>query len=424
MRTILIISYILIAYSAALTAQNDFKTLDKQTYDYFMKGDYKNLKKTADTMLIHGMDYYYLRIRLGILAYNKQLYLSASRDLLKAIEFNSLDTISREYIYNSYRFAGRKADANLYLESIPGDKKNYALKNAGKSLSSEFYVGSSASANDVVLYTTNRLNYEAVKNSLSITAVGETYFSSRLKGTFAYTNFRKTGTIYSPSDPSGKDLNFSQNQLYARLMANIIPGWEFSGFGHVAFYSEVVTLGPQGNRFSVNQSTSEYLGGVGISKNGWKIRTEANLSFSNFGHSTQIRGEGTFMWLPKGNLNLYLTSGWMGQTDANWGGTYQASQEIGLKILKSLWVESGLVMGNSFLYARNKGFMINNSFQIPVTTIYSNIIVLPWKHFSISLTPYYAKNEIYSWDLNAYARTDRQTINTFGGAIKLTYKLK
>jgi hypothetical protein len=421
MRIVLILTAIFLTLPTKMLAQNDFKTLDKKTYDFFTTGDYTSLRKTADTMLLYGMDYYYLRIRLGILEYNKQLYYNALKDFAKAIEFNSLDTISSNYIYNSYLFSGRLPDAWLYLQSTSKAKTNSVQEVSAKSEPSEFFINSSVSGYDVILYNTNNLNYEAVKNSLSINAGYETYFSKRFRGTISYTNFHKNGTGYSPVDQSGKDLNFSQNQIFVKLTAFYFPGWEFSIFGHSAFYTEATVVGPMGNRRSVIQNNTEYLGGVGIAKNLSRIRTGLNASVSNFSSSRQIRGEGYFTWLPSGNLNLYLTSGWMGQNDINWGGTYQVSQEIGLKIFKSLWMESGLVKGNSFLYALNFGSMINNSFQIPATTIYTNLIVLAGKHLKFSIMPFYSKNNIYSWDLTTYSRTNKLNINSFGGLVKLKY---
>ena len=422
MRIVLIIPVILLIMSTELDAQNDFKTLNRKMYDYYLNGDYINLKRTADTMLFLGIDYYYLRERLGITEYNMQIYSSTVKDLSKAIEFNSLDTISREYIYNSYLYSGRQTDAMLYLKSIPYDKRNASLNESVVSSSSEFFLGSSGIDYDVVTYPTNNLNYEAVKNNSSIYAGVETYFLNRFRGTFAYTNFHKSGTKYSPSSPTGEALNFTQNQFYTKISGYLFPGWEFTGFGHVASYSESVTRGMPGNRIQANQVITEYLGGVGLSKNLWKIHTGANISFSNFSNSNQVRGEGYFTWLPSGNLNLYLTSGWMGQSDNNWEATYQVSQEIGLKIFKSLWLESGLVKGNSFLYARNLGSMINNSFQIPAMTIYTNLIVLAGRHLKFSIMPFYSDNNIYSWDLTTYSRTNKLIINSFGGLIKLTYK--
>jgi len=415
MRILLKITSLLLVFSAKLSAQNDFKSLDEKTFDYYIRGDYKNLEKTTDTLLSLGIDYYYMRMRLGILAYNNQRYPEALNHFTRALEFSSLDTISREYIYYSYLLSGRKADANLYLESIPPGNKNSTLKSIGRPGFSDLYVGSSASVYDANLHNINNLYYEALNSSLSINAGFESYLLRRFKGTFAFTNYRKKGKVYSASIPSGTNLDFSQYQVYARLTGYVFHGWEFSGFGHVAFYKEFFTPG---------QKNTEYLGGIGLSKNGWKIRTGANLSFSNFSYSNQIRVEGYLTWLPFGNLNLYITSGGLYQNDKYWGGTYQINQEIGFKIFKLLWMETGIVKGNSFLYARNQGYMMNNSFQIPATTIYSNIIILPGKQFSITLTPFFTEYQDYSWDLNLFTRTGKLTHNSFGGAIKLTYKNK
>ena len=141
MRIILIIPVILLVLCTKLDGQIDFKALDSRTYDYYLKGDYINLKKAADTMLLQGIDYYYLRERLGITEYYKQFYSSAVKDFSRAIEFNSLDTMSREYIYYSYLFSGRKSDAILYLRSIPDDKKNTSLRKEDVPSSSEFFFG-------------------------------------------------------------------------------------------------------------------------------------------------------------------------------------------------------------------------------------------------------------------------------------------
>jgi hypothetical protein len=424
MRIVLIIPVILMFLFSELDAQNDFRTLDRKMYEYYLKSDYINLKRTADTMLSLGIDYYYLRVRLGLTEYNIQKYSSAVNDLSRAIEFNSLDTTSHEYIYNSYMFSGRKTDAMIYLKAIPDGKKNIFLQTEDVPFPTEFFFGFSGGAYDVVTYQTNSLNYEAVKSNSAINAGVEAYFLKRFKGTLAYSSFHKSGTRYSPLITSGENLNFNQNQVYAKISGSLFPGWEFSVFSHTVFYNEAVTQGMPGNRIIISQQITESLGGIGISKNLWKIHTGANISFSNFSNSNQIRGEGYFTLLPSGNLNLYLTSGLMSQRDKIWGGTYQVSQEIGLKIFKSLWLEAGLINGNSFLYGRNQGSMLNNSFQIPVTTIYSNLIILPGRHLNITITPYYSENNIYSWDLTAYSRTNKLIINSFGGLIKFTYKYR
>jgi len=419
----ILLTILLLAFSATSFAQNDFITLDKQSYDYYLQGDYRNLKKTGDKMLSMGIDYYYLRMRLGILAYNNQQYASATKHFTKALEFSSLDTVSREYIYNGYLLSGREADANLYLASIAQEQKNSALKAIDKPGMSEIFLSTYAT-NSSTIDKTNNLNYKIVDNTVIIKAGIESYFSSRIKGTIAYTNFRKTGSITESSASTKNNLNANQNQLYAKLTGYAFAGWEFSGFGHAGSYLEKVGSGQQGSGGALKQTNIEYLGGVGIAKNGWKIRTGVNVSYSNFGSSTQLRGETYFTYLPFGNLNLYLTSGGMYQSDKTWGETYQVNQEIGFKVFKFLWMETGIIQGNSFLYARNQGLVMSNSFQIPATTIYGNLHVLLGKQFSVTLSPYYHENEIYFWDLNANTRIDKLTYNSFGGEIKLTYKFK
>ena len=296
---------------------------------------------------------------------------------------------------------------------MPIDTRNRIIKTTGNPGLSEFYIISSAALYDVTLYSYNNLYYESVKNSLNISGGFQGSLSDRIKLNLAFTNFRKAGTIYNSNIPTGAEFNFSQNQIYLKLTGLAFSNWEFSGFGHAAFYNPVLDPG---------QFNTEMLMGLGIANTGWKLRTGANFSFSNFGSSNQIRGEGYLTYLPSGNLNLYFTAGGMYQEDSNWGNTYQINQEVGFRILKSLWFETGLVKGNSFLYARNQGSLIDNSFQSPATIIYGNIIVLPWKKFTITISPFYLENNTYSWDLNAYTRMARLDHSAFGGTLKLTYK--
>ena len=189
----------------------------------------------------------------------------------------------------------------------------------------------------------------------------------------------------------------------------------------MAFFSETVPLANPPFESSTKEARTEFCAGAGIAKNGWKVRTGINFSVSNFSFSNQERGEGYITFLPSGNLNFYLTSGGMIQTDMNWGNTYQVNEEIGIRIFNSVWLESGIVFGNSFLYTRNQGYLMNNSFLIPSTTLYCNIIVSPGKRYEVTLSPFYSENKNYSWDLNVYNRTNELNPRSYGLSVKLNY---
>ena len=425
MRTILIFAAIIVCYSANLNGQRSFYSFDNKSYEYFQRGDYKNLRKTADSMLSQGIDYYYLRIRLGILEYNKQLYSRAFTDFKKALDFNSMDTISREYMYFSYLLSGRNHDADLYISSLTDGQKNHALRRLESSGDqTTVFIGSSVTGYNVTLYNTNRLQYESVKSSYSFGASLESNLTKHLKVTIAYTNYGKNGTAYSALDSTGTNLSYNQNQVYAKITGFVSSGWEASAFGDFNIFSERIPVRRPGYDGYLNSTGTEYLGGIGVSGNGWKIRSGLSISLSNFANSNQFRGEGYLTFLPFGNLRFYMTLGGMFQNDIHWGDTYQYNGEIGLKLLKNIWFESGIVKGNSFLYARNQGYSVNNSYLIPANVIYCNLILLPGKHLGITLTPYYADNQSYSWNLTSYYRVDRITDSSFGCAIKLTYKIK
>lgn len=414
MRIILIIAVALIL-SVNLHGQGDFRSLDSISYDYYLKNDYANLKRTAKTMYSSGFDYYYIRMRLGILAYYKQRYKISSDNFRKAIEFSSHDTLSHEYIYYSYLFSGRELDAKLYLASITYSRKNNVLKSVKSGGISKAFIGSSYSAGDVLLYQTNALYYESVKSSFGMTAGFDAYTGNNSVISLAYTGLFKEGTVYSSSAPAGIDLNFRQNQFYGKVVLFPSEGLEFSGFGHIVSFNDVFTAGLR---------YTEFTGGAGVTLNGWKLRSGLNLSISNFGNSRQVRSEGFVTWLPSGNLNLYFTSGGMFQNDKYWGSTYQVNQVIGFRLADFLWIETGVMQGNSFLNVRNNGYSVNNSYQIPTVSAHSNLIFFPLKKISLTLTPYYNKFDVYSWDFTNVSRTGRANIDSFGCAFKLSFKIR
>lgn len=413
----------LFVFSEGLFAQTNLTTFDERTYDMYLKGDYKNLKITVDTMLSIGIDYYYLRMRIGILSFNRQHYSSAYQHFHKAGELNTNDSISREYIYRSYLFSGRYADASLYLKSLHDINKMRNLKQQSHSFFSNVFAGTNLTGYEMILPYTNSFFYEAVKRSVSINTGFDINFSDRLKGTIAYSNFHKTGTYYSSTNSSGSDLDFSQDQFYLDLSTYIFPGWMISAFSHMAFYSDISL--EESNISSVGiKKYSEYLFGAGVNNSGWKIRTGANISFSNFAGSSQLRGESYITWLPFSNLNFYTTTGGMCQYDKDWGNTYQFNQEVGFKVLKFLWMEQGIIIGDSFLYGRSGGYFINNSFHIPALTVYNNIIVLTGRDIKFTVTPVFTKYDDYSWDMDSHSRSSKTTVNSFGCSLKITYKSK
>ena len=89
----------------------DYVQIDKQTYDAFIKKDWKQVTTIGQTAITEGVDYYFLRYRIGVAFYERGQYRSAIPHLEKALIFNGFDEVSREYLYYSYLFSERFSDA-------------------------------------------------------------------------------------------------------------------------------------------------------------------------------------------------------------------------------------------------------------------------------------------------------------------------
>jgi tetratricopeptide (TPR) repeat protein len=68
-----------------------------------------------------AIDYYFLRMRLGIAFYSKTKYIPAAEHFRKAIDFNSQDPVAWEYLYSSYVLANRSNEALSIVREMPVD---------------------------------------------------------------------------------------------------------------------------------------------------------------------------------------------------------------------------------------------------------------------------------------------------------------
>ena len=110
-KTNLILFVIILFYSVQGKAQQkDFVYYDSLTYKLYVDKDFKQLLKVGDEALNSGLDYYYLRMRIGIAAYNLKRYRLASVHFEKASSFSDNDII-QEYLYYSSLWGGEQQRA-------------------------------------------------------------------------------------------------------------------------------------------------------------------------------------------------------------------------------------------------------------------------------------------------------------------------
>ncbi len=125
----IITALLLILSINAVTAQKlSTIQVDKQTYQYYLNGQWKDLIDLANRAIDQGIDFFYLRTRLGLAYYNLGKYRLAAIQFRKALDWYPQDKWTLEMLYYSYLYGGMYADAYKLIYDFPIDLRNKLLK--------------------------------------------------------------------------------------------------------------------------------------------------------------------------------------------------------------------------------------------------------------------------------------------------------
>ncbi|MCX6268797.1 MAG: hypothetical protein NTW16_15835, partial [Bacteroidetes bacterium] len=94
----------------------DFATVYLVTYRCYLDKKWDSVILVGKQALRQDIDYYYLRVRMGIAYFEKAAYFPAATHLKKARQFNSDDPVIASYLYYAYLYSNRVEEA----ASIPG----------------------------------------------------------------------------------------------------------------------------------------------------------------------------------------------------------------------------------------------------------------------------------------------------------------
>ena len=85
----------------------DFNLYNSETYRLYLEEEWDSLIILGKAALNQDMDYYYLRMRLGIAFYQKKNYRVAANHFTRALEMNQGDPAALEYLYYARLMAGQ-----------------------------------------------------------------------------------------------------------------------------------------------------------------------------------------------------------------------------------------------------------------------------------------------------------------------------
>ena len=431
----------------------DFRTVDELTYRFYIEQKWDSVILIGKKALKQNIDYYYLRVRMGVSYYEKQEYFPAITHLKKARKFNSGDPFVSDYLYRSYLYSNQDQEAQLLKAKMSKetgetrDTKNGFVEQAhfegGYTISSDRspdnlsdLMGSDSIYGEQDLYGNNLYSNLGLKLRIS-NRVG-------LSIAYNYLNFNKTKYIqYGRGEaqldtiidrPLSKDYFYSypwkihdtafkynviqqEGHVGASIglpygikavaalhlvhvsYSEINPSYRFDSLSDTTYYSKIDSSYHLFNYPSVEYSFTEkdtsfnnWVVYLGVSKNLGIFNIGLSGSWSNLNNLTQKQIGGSLTYYPLGNLNLYGTTTLTGFFQKN-DNRLLFSQVVGGKITPWMWLEGNLFWGdytNANIY---NGSVVYNNSDIIKYRIGANLVFNIGDHLQLSLIYQYFRKE-------------------------------
>ena len=415
-KLILIIMILGMGLSNKLSAQQSLPQVDALTYQLFQQKAWDELIKEGNKAIQNGMDYYYLRVRMGIAYYEKTNYHDAIRHLEKAIKMNNAEAYLQEYLYYAYLFAGRNAEARLIAEEFsPALKKKTQTEQipiVGKIDLAYNYTGQSDPSVidgftaevpieiDGAQFIPHHHYYYYVGLGLDISPVFSLYQG--------YSYLKVDHLLYSQfMGEQFWEENYSSSLHQYYVAGNFLLSKGLSLLGGIHFIrrifpvtTEVVT-GPPG-RPSVTLMTSnvgenDLVGFLSIYKRFNKVSLGISYYWGSLSNFKQNQGDVKLIYYPFGNLNLYTQSTFSyHQQDFGNGNMINNSvfdQQIGFKTTSWLWVEGYGTIGNMNNFLMNDGLLIFNRMDTIKQRLGGRLIILSDSNLKLTFDYSLFKNE-------------------------------
>lgn len=398
---IIILTSIYLFIIKNLYSQNslNFQQVDNKTYQYYLNTQWDSLIYLGEEAIKQQIDYYYLRLRLGLAYYKKQSYCDAIKNLKIAYEFNSTDPFLLELLYYSYLFSNQLSEANYFLKTHISLLKQLHHKDP---LVKMIYIESGMSSmnkneNTIIEKQKNNNNtnikwLESNKiENVKYTALGGMFtFNKNILSTFSYGNINNNivKEIWIGNDILDDRYSLHQHQIYFnsifRLSSGkyIIPSINLILVNYETLFSR---YNKNENKVYLDRNLNvfyDYATSLTYRRRYPKIEFDINVSLSKLNQNYQSVFSTIFTFYPKGNLNFYFSTSASMQFQ-NKTNNLIFDEKIGLKLLKRLWIEQFATFGKLTNYVEQNAYVVNNTFDISNFRAGTQLIV-PIQKFRIS----------------------------------------
>lgn len=371
--------FFLLILNTNANAQNDFSkdSVDKKSADLFQNKKWDELISFGNTALKRNAETYFLRVRLGMAYFEKEIFFNAIPEFERAVEIGYRDENVLEYLYNSYLKTGRTEDAAYIFSSFSESGKN-RIKPLNNSFAENIFTGieyefsNDESRNVIIDLDGNENKYgeqTIFRNSILATAGLNQLPFDRLNIFYDYTYFNsgKTKIIMRNNEKLNDDYQEIQNRFYNRFDILAANGLVISPAGHYITkkYNTIFAGIADSTLTDITVSEKEidnenFILSLSASKfySIYKFTLSGSFSYLNEFHQSQLGL--SFLMYPLRKTSFYTNTSAVLHSE-NKISNLIVSQSIGIKAGKRIYIEASASAGVMKNYNEQNGYTVYNT---------------------------------------------------------------
>jgi hypothetical protein len=372
---------------------------DSLSYSFAMSGKHSELVSLFKKAKNNEIDFYYLRLRVGVSYFNKKQYLLALNHLQAALEFYPSDFTSKEYLFFCNLYLGNSDGAKEIVLKMPINSQAYYLNMIGKTkainIESGYQIANYRNAQDTTTFLTSNgvfAESDRTKTLQYYQLGGDFILTNKVKlyTGFSFVDNLKNQHIYSKDNYYTYDYNtlgfnnliktkdtsiayhLYQYQAYLGATINLKKQFKiFVGFQDM-FYSQnklsatadssksiqLDTLHYNYKYQMVSSTQNNFVSSISISKSYSKWNALLGIGYANIVKTSIFQLGGQLTFSPYGNYNLNITAGYFASMDT-------LTRSVGLvkvsgRISDSWWFEAYHYQGNLKNFHESNAYVIYN----------------------------------------------------------------
>lgn len=339
----------------------DYASIDKQSYEEYVRNDFKAIKNTVQLARKNSIAFYYLYMRAGIVAWNHSDYEYALPQFEKAYAMNPMDTVVQEYLYYAYLNTGKEEAADVLIsKSISLQRKFDPSKSGIQSLTIGLSrMGAGKQSNLTLTNETSKSVYESSGMTIFHALMG-IKVSNRLKLYSAIQYFGGKGNHTSVSALGSTSNNFTSKTYQLNLGTSYFRKktfWYANAGYYSTHYSEYAPQqrGPFPPTALVDTSYKAASLTVGFNTSRRYVRYGIQTSWSTFDERNQYQVQANVTLFPFGNHTFFTKSG-ITRIETQQSGKWVWQQQLGVQLNRKLFLTASYTRGSMLYYQSENGY--------------------------------------------------------------------